>query len=700
MPPKKRTPQAQNNEEADQPFQAVILTDSFDERFLPISHDVPRCLMPLCNIPLIEYTLEVLATAVVEEVFIVCTSHIDTIKAYFEHSAWTSPQSSLVVQIVQTPDCMSVGDALRELDARQLIHSDFILTTGDLVSNMKLDKAMEAHRARKKTDKNAIMTMVLKEATCAHPSRPKDTTSVFVLDPKTDRCLFYESVTAIPRKSCMEISPEIFEKRTHVEFRNDLVDPRLDICSVEVPALLSENFDWQRLRRDFVHGILTSDILGKTIYTHIVSEPYVARVENEQLFATVSKHLLNRWAFPMVPETNLKQGDDYEFARGNIYMSGNVSLSRSCIIDEQVQIGSGTVIGKDTRVSGSIIGRNCHIGDNVVLQGAYVWDGCVIENNCKVTDSILAYNVTLLEGTIIEKGSLVSVGVSMGPKEHLPKYSKLSLVPQPKDTVFEDSDEEEETPEVQQVGLRGHHPPVYAWVDRVGDDDEVDIRNVKLGSLAFDLADLVLKDHEMSDSASEVGDVSDSDSDSGSISGAWNLGSSAPTAKQSADFKNEIAQTIVRSLVENHGVDTAALEITGLRMSSNGTYTQVREVLVPALMDHLDMNNPVSSMKSVFAKWGALITKVTHGLEDQAHIIQMLQVHCASQEAHSKLFLGALQLLYNADVIEEEAVMMWYTSEASKSGTAAEKKLREKSTVFVEWLNEAEEESEEDSEED
>jgi translation initiation factor eIF-2B subunit epsilon len=54
-----------------------------------------------------------------------------------------------------------------------------------------------------------------------------------------------------------------------------------------VPALFTENFDWQRLRRDFVHGILTSDILGKTIYTHLVSEAYIAHIQNERIYNTV-----------------------------------------------------------------------------------------------------------------------------------------------------------------------------------------------------------------------------------------------------------------------------------------------------------------------------------------------------------------------------------------------------------------------------
>ena len=41
--------------------------------------------MPLCNTPLIEYTLEILAITDVAEVFVICTNHIDKIKEYFEY---------------------------------------------------------------------------------------------------------------------------------------------------------------------------------------------------------------------------------------------------------------------------------------------------------------------------------------------------------------------------------------------------------------------------------------------------------------------------------------------------------------------------------------------------------------------------------------------------------------------------------------
>lgn len=41
MPPKQKKVNNEN-EEAEEPFQAVILTDSFEDQFLPISHELPR----------------------------------------------------------------------------------------------------------------------------------------------------------------------------------------------------------------------------------------------------------------------------------------------------------------------------------------------------------------------------------------------------------------------------------------------------------------------------------------------------------------------------------------------------------------------------------------------------------------------------------------------------------------------------------
>ena len=65
-------------------LQAVVMADSFNERFMPITLDRPRCLLPLVNVPIIEYTFEFLAVSGVQEVLLFCRSHADQIKQYIK----------------------------------------------------------------------------------------------------------------------------------------------------------------------------------------------------------------------------------------------------------------------------------------------------------------------------------------------------------------------------------------------------------------------------------------------------------------------------------------------------------------------------------------------------------------------------------------------------------------------------------------
>jgi hypothetical protein len=96
-----------SNEE-DDVLQAVILADSFNKRFKPLTTQRPRvcdlfhpihlkfivrqCLLPICNAPLLEWTFEGLALAGVQEIFVVCRSQTQLIKAairYVTHFHWT-----------------------------------------------------------------------------------------------------------------------------------------------------------------------------------------------------------------------------------------------------------------------------------------------------------------------------------------------------------------------------------------------------------------------------------------------------------------------------------------------------------------------------------------------------------------------------------------------------------------------------------
>jgi translation initiation factor eIF-2B subunit epsilon len=77
----------------------------------------------------------------------------------FSQSKWGKKTSLMEVVTIVSQECYSVGDALRELDAKQFLDDDFILVHGDLIANLSLKEALDEHLQRKSRDKNVIMTM-------------------------------------------------------------------------------------------------------------------------------------------------------------------------------------------------------------------------------------------------------------------------------------------------------------------------------------------------------------------------------------------------------------------------------------------------------------------------------------------------------------------------------------------------------------
>ncbi|KAH8024272.1 hypothetical protein HPB51_022391 [Rhipicephalus microplus] len=138
-------------------LQAVVTADNFNDRFAPITKEHPWVLMPLVHRPLIDYTLQYLSNEGVQETFVLCRSHADKIRDYIKESKWSDAESKMSVNVLSSEDYLSVGDMIRDLDAKALIRSDFVLLDGATVANVPLRPIIEEHscvplaKARSKT---------------------------------------------------------------------------------------------------------------------------------------------------------------------------------------------------------------------------------------------------------------------------------------------------------------------------------------------------------------------------------------------------------------------------------------------------------------------------------------------------------------------------------------------------------------------
>jgi len=88
------------------------------------------------------------------------------------NSRWSHPSTGLkIVPLMTTRETFSPGDAMRDIYTHGIIPSDFVLVSGDLISNIRIDEIVRVHKDRRKTNENAIMTMVVKESGARHRTR-------------------------------------------------------------------------------------------------------------------------------------------------------------------------------------------------------------------------------------------------------------------------------------------------------------------------------------------------------------------------------------------------------------------------------------------------------------------------------------------------------------------------------------------------
>ncbi|KAK1423746.1 hypothetical protein QVD17_19054 [Tagetes erecta] len=666
------------------PLKAILLADSFDTKFCPITLERPKVLLPIVNTPMIDYTLAWLESANVVEVLVVCCSHSKQIVDYLDKSKWVNrPEFS--VTTIESHYCTSAGEALRLIYQNNLINGDFILISGDTVSNMVLTEALEEHKQRRQKDSKAVMTMVIKQSKPSQITRQTrlGTDALFIaIDSSTKQLLYYNDSL----KRSLSLDKTFLAENSSVSSHNDKQDCYIDICSYEVLSLFNENFDYGHLR-DLVKGVLGDEVSGCKIYTHEIHSDYAARVDNFRSYDSISKDIIQRWTYPFVPDVQFSTNHPTNRERQGIYRASEISQSCSAEIGPFTYIGKGTSIGDKTVVLNSVIGDGCKIGGGVLIDGCYIWNNVTIEDGCKLKQAILCDGVVMRSGSVLEPGVVLSSNVVVGPKIVVPAYSKVSLQPQPveqdSDDELEYADDNSETlhtvntvengyssseRELSEIGIGGRG---FVW-----SKSEVDREEEWRHSVA------PIPESKLIELTHKVFDEQDSDDESD---------------EEPPTFEKEIEATFLRGVRKKIKEEDILLEINSLRFLYNMASENCASALFYAMMKlaldspHNSPANLVKNANDVITRWGSLLKPYLRGIDDEIEVIMKFEEMCTENgKEFAPLFVQIMHLLYDKDIIQEEAFLNW--ANEKEQADESDKVFVKQSETFIQWLNEASEE--------
>lgn len=103
------------------------------------------------------------------------------------------------------------------------IHGDFVLISGDTVSNMPLSQALEKHKETRKKDSLAVLTMVIQESKTSpltHQTRLGTDELVMAIDPGTNELLYYED--KLDKSKCsITLDKNMLADKSIVHLHND-----------------------------------------------------------------------------------------------------------------------------------------------------------------------------------------------------------------------------------------------------------------------------------------------------------------------------------------------------------------------------------------------------------------------------------------------------------------------------------------------
>jgi len=361
-------------------MKAVILVGGQATRLLPLTCNTPKAMVPLLNIPFLEYVIRYLSKHQIKDIILAQGYLAQPIEEYLGNGSQLGVNLSYVVEDVPLGTAGAVKNAERFLD------ETFLLLNGDIFTDLDISAMIDFHQRRRakatisltpvddptsygliETDAEGGITRFLEKPDKSQITTNTINAGTYVLEP--------EVLAQIPLKTKVSIEREVF------------------------PLLLEQD---------------------KPVYAY-PSSAYWMDTGTPEKYLQLHRDLLSGKSSQYVPVTKEEAViGEQSFIHPTAQIKGHVIIGNNCTVEDKVSITGPAVIGHGCQImpeaviKESIIWQNAHLGEHVNLMGSIVADNCCLNADSTVKDSILGDNVTVASGSKLEPGSKIWPGTIAG----------------------------------------------------------------------------------------------------------------------------------------------------------------------------------------------------------------------------------------------------------------------------------------------
>lgn len=391
---------------------AVIIADTYTNLLSPIKDEISEVLLPVCNVPIIEYLLDFLFSNSISEIIICSSKNSETLRNYLKRHF---PKSNNIKLIV-SDEFQDMGDCIRKINSEKLITNDFVLVRGLIIANFNLEKAFDYHLAKKKEDPYVILTSIMKKYKNDKFVKTKYDENFMVVNKNTNQILQYESLrdsSTITLNENVKLTlskPKSGNEQpsaSQYEIKTNLFDSFIDICAPDVLNHFADNFDYHSIRDDLYRNIIVNEIFSDKFILYALNEnDYLGIVKNFESYLKVNLEIINRWGHPITLENlhiSAKLKTSFKVRNPNIYTDGaNVFIDSKVKNLSSAVLGSEAKIGEFSEVTGSVIGKEVSIGKKCKIKNSIIMEGVSIKDDVVIENSIIGKNVEIQSKCVLK----------------------------------------------------------------------------------------------------------------------------------------------------------------------------------------------------------------------------------------------------------------------------------------------------------
>lgn len=361
-------------------MRAVVLIGGKGTRLRPITHTVPKALVPLRNRPYVRYLVDSMREAGIEGAVLSMGYLPDPIRRYFDGEDLGG--FSLDYAVEDHP--LGTAGGIKNAEGR-LGDGPFVVTNGDVLTGLNFAELVEAHRAS-----GAMATITL----------------TAVEDPTAYGLVEVDHEMRVKR---------FVEKPGIDEVHTSLVNAGVYVFEREVLNMIPAG------REVSVEREVFPALQGMGKLAAYVSSSYWRDIGTPQSYLAASHDVLSG---------AVGRAEDFEYAsvHPSVRVSRNAALLPPVCVAEGCEIGAGATVGGRTSM-----GRACSVGEGATVEGSILFDGSRVEEGAIVRNSVvgpgavvgggaIVRGVSVLgAGCVVGRGNVLDRGIRVSPRVRLPE---------------------------------------------------------------------------------------------------------------------------------------------------------------------------------------------------------------------------------------------------------------------------------------